>query len=136
MKKYIVTLMLAIAGSCAAWAEDMVACVIVELNSAENMALALGEKPKVQFDGDDVVITTANFEGAYKRADIVRFYFDEVPTGIKTMEADANRAHGEVYDMGGRKVASYDGTLDTTTLPAGVYVVKTAGGTTCKVTKK
>lgn len=136
MKKYIFTLLLAIAGVFTAWAEDVETCVIVEFKSGETLSLALSEKPKAQFEGNDLLLTSDNFEGRYTTTDIQRFRFEDVNTGIRVIEAAENASEGVIYDLDGRKVATYKGTIDSTTLPAGVYVVKTQGGQSFKVTKK
>lgn len=136
MKKYIFTLLLALVGTCAAWAEDTETCVIVEFKGGETMSIALSEKPKAQFDQNDLVLTSDSFEGRYATTDIKRFYFEDVAVGIKVIEAAENCSNGEIYDIEGRKVGSYNGTINSTTLPQGVYVVKTQSGKSFKVTKK
>lgn len=136
MKKYIFTLLLAIAGVFTAWAEDVETCVIVEFKSGETLSLALSEKPKAQFEGNDLLLTSEKFEGRYATTDIKRFHFEDQSVGIKVIEAADNVSEGVIYDLDGRKVATYKGTIDSTTLPAGVYVVKTQGGQSFKVTKK
>lgn len=82
------------------------------------------------------MLSSETFEGRYTTTDIKRFYFDEVVVGIKVIEAADNLSEGEIYDANGRKVANYKGTIDSTTLPMGVYVVKTKSGKAFKVTKK
>lgn len=136
MKKYIITLLLAIVGTFSAWADGVKTCVVVEFKSGETLALALEDQPKAQFEQNDLVLTSAEFEGRYTTTDVKRFYFDEKETAIKTIEANDNRSNGEIYDIEGRKVGSYNGTIDATTLPQGVYVVKTQSGKSFKVTKK
>lgn len=136
MKKYIFTLLLAIAGFITAYAQNAETCVIVEFKSGETLALALTDKPKAQFEANDLVLSSETFEGRYTTTDIKRFYFDEVVVGIKVIEAADNLSEGEIYDANGRKVANYKGTIDSTTLPMGVYVVKTKSGKAFKVTKK
>lgn len=100
------------------------------------MSIALSEKPKAQFDQNDLVLTSDNFEGRYATTDIKRFYFEDIAVGIKVIEAADNRSNGDIYDLEGRKVGSYDGTINSTALPQGVYVVKTQSGKSFKVTKK
>lgn len=136
MKKYIFTLLLAIAGVFSAWADGVKTCVVVEFKSGETIALALDEQPKAQFEQNDLILTSQNFEGRYATTDVKRFYFDEKETAIKTVEADDDRNSGVIYDTEGRKVGSYKGTIDAATLPQGVYVVKTQSGKSFKVTKK
>lgn len=135
MKKYLFTLLLALVSTIAAWAEPIETCVIVEFKSGETVAIALSAKPKAQFEASDLVLTSEKFEGRYATADIKRFYFDEVDTAIKAIEADT-KTTGAIYDLEGRKVGSFAGSIDSTTLPTGVYVIKTDGGKSFKVTKK
>lgn len=135
MKKYIFSLLLAIAGVMTAFAEDVKTYVVVEFKSCELLKLALSDKPKAEFKENNLVLTAENFEGSYTTADIKRFYFEDVADGIKAIDADKQSA-GDIYDLNGRKVASYKGTIDATTLPEGVYVVKTLSGKSFKVVKK
>lgn len=135
MKKYIFSLLLAIAGVMTAFAEDVKTYVVVEFKSSELLKLALSDKPKAEFKENNLVLTAENFEGSYTTADIKRFYFEDIADGIKAIDADKQSA-GDIYDLNGRKVASYKGTIDATTLPEGVYVVKTQSGKSFKVVKK
>ena len=135
MKKYIFSLLLAIAGVMTAFAEDVKTYVVVEFKSSELLKLALSDKPKAEFKENNLVLTADNFEGSYTTADIKRFYFEDIADGIKAIDADKQSA-GDIYDLNGRKVASYKGTIDATTLPEGVYVVKTQSGKSFKVVKK
>lgn len=136
MKKYFFTLLLAVAGTISAMAENVETCVIVEFKSGETISLALSEKPKAQFEQNDLVLTSEKFEGRYATTDIKRFYFEDLDTAIKAITADDAKTSGTIYDLEGRKVATFEGTIDSTTLPQGVYVIKTDGGKSFKVTKK
>lgn len=137
MKKYLLTLLLAVIGTISVAAQQLETCVIVEFKNGETLALALAEKPKAQFEGTSLQLVSETFEGTYITADIKRFYFDDIEAAIKTITADENSmSRGTIYDINGRKVASYNGTIDSTTLPQGVYVVKTEAGKGFKVTKK
>lgn len=135
MKKYLFTLLLAIVGTISAMAQSVETCVIVELKNGEKVTIALSEKPKAQFENTDLLLTSEKFEGRYSTTDIKRFYFEDVETGI-TQIADEAKTNGVIYDIEGRKVGTFKGTIDSTSLPVGVYVVKTEGGKTFKVTKK
>lgn len=117
-------------------AESVETCVIVEFKSGETISLALSEKPKAQFEQNDLVLTSEKFEGRYATTDIKRFYFEDLDTAIKAITADDAKTSGTIYDLEGRKVATFEGTIDSTTLPQGVYVIKTDGGKSFKVTKK
>lgn len=136
MKKYFFTLLLAIVGTLSAMAENVETCVIVEFKSGETISLALSEKPKAQFEQTDLVLTSEKFEGRYATTDIKRFYFEDLDTAIKAITADDAKTNGTIYDLEGRKVGTFEGTIDSTTLPQGVYVIKTEGGKSFKVTKK
>ena len=51
--------------------------------------------------------------------------------------ADAEKkSAGSIYDTHGRKVADYEGSIDTINLQKGVYVVKTKSGESFKMLKK
>lgn len=136
MKKIILTLILGIVSMASVMAQDIQTCVVVELKSGETLALALSQKPMAQFEQNDLVLTSEKFEGRYATADIKRFYFDDLDTAVKSIEADNTKTSGIIYDINGREVGKFDGAIDSTTLPLGVYVIKTQGGKTFKVTKK
>lgn len=136
MKKYVYTLILALVGTFSAWAQDTETCVVVEFKSGETVALALSEKPKAQFEQNDIVIVSENYEGRYTVTDVKRFYFDEFNTGIKTVEAVDRNSKGVIYDTAGREVGKYEGTINAANLAVGTYVVKTEGGNVFKVVKK
>lgn len=136
MKKFFLTLVLSVLGM-VAWADDNAQnCVIIEFHNGETMAIALSHQPKVTFENDDLVLTAEDVESRYTRSDVHRFYFELTVDGIKVIAAADQASSGDVYDLNGRKVGHYDGTLDSTTLPYGVYVVKTTTGKSFKVIKK
>lgn len=135
MKKYICTLLFAFAGVASVLAENVKTCIILELKSSEKFSIALSDKPKAQFEGTDLLLTSATFEGRYATADIKRFYFEDVANAIKTIDA-AEKTNGTIYDLNGRMISTFQGTIDSTTLPAGVYIIKTESGKSFKVTKK
>lgn len=135
MKKYICTLLLAFAGVATALAEDVKTYIIVEFKTSEKLTIALSDKPKAQFEGSDLLLTAETFEGRYATADIKRFYFEDIASGIKTIDGEKD-ANGIIYDLNGRMVSTFNGTIDSTTLPTGVYVIKTESGKSFKVTKK
>lgn len=136
MKKYFLTIFLSLVSVFSVWADGVKTCVVVEFKSGETLALALEDQPKALFEQNNLVLTSANFESRYITTDVKRFYFDEVDTAIKAVEADDNSSNGTIFDIEGRMVGSYKGTIDTTTLPQGVYVVKTQSGKNFKVTMK
>lgn len=135
MKKYICALLLAFAGVASALAEDVKTYIVVEFKTSETLTIALSDKPKAQFEGTDLLLTAATFEGRYATADIKRFYFEDIASAIKTLDA-AEKTNGNIYDLNGRQVSTFKGNIDSTTLPAGVYVIKTESGKSFKVTKK
>ena len=135
MKKYICTLLLAFVGVASALAEDVKTYIVVEFKTSETLTIALSDKPKAQFEGTDLLLTAATFEGRYATADIKRFYFEDIANGINTIDA-VEKMEGSIYDLNGRKVSTFKGTIDSTTLPTGVYVIKTKSGKSFKVTKK
>lgn len=109
---------------------------MVEFKSGELISLALSERPKAQFEQNELVLTSDSFEGRYTTTDVKRFYFEEVAVGIQLIEASDHLSEGEIYDASGRKVGTYKGTIDATSLPQGIYVVKAKSGASFKVTKK
>lgn len=136
MKKILFTLLLTLVGTASAWAEDMLNCVIMEFQNGEKLSIALKDNPKATFEEGDLVLVAENFEGRYATTDIKRFYFDEVAAGIKAIEAADKKSKGAIYDTAGRKVGTYEGNIDSNSLPFGTYVVKTESGKSFKVIKK
>lgn len=134
--KYLLTILLSLVATVSAMAETVKTYVIVEFKSGETLALALEANPKASFADNTLVLTATDFESTYQIADIHRFYFSELPEGVKTLEAADKKSAGVIYDTAGRKVASYAGSINATSLPTGSYIVKTESGHTFKVTKK
>ena len=137
MKKYLFTLFIALCGifNCQA-KNDMVECVIVELQNGETLSLALKYTPKVQFESEQVLITAGDFEATYERSLLHRFYFKMDIDGIHAIADAEKKSAGSIYDTHGRKVADYEGSIDTINLQKGVYVVKTKSGESFKMLKK
>ena len=92
MKKYLFTLFIALCGifNCQAQ-NDMVECVIVELQNGETLSLALKYTPKVQFESEQVLITAGDFEATYERSLLHRFYFKMDIDGIHAIADDKQR---------------------------------------------
>ena len=137
MKKYLFTLFIALSGifNCQAQ-NDMVERVIVELQNGETLSLALKYTPKVQFESEQVLITAGDFEATYERSLLHRFYFKMDIDGIHAIADAEKKSAGSIYDTHGRKVADYEGSIDTINLQKGVYVVKTKSGESFKMLKK
>ena len=137
MKKYLFTLFIALCGifNCQAQ-NDMVECVIVELQNGETLSLALKYTPKVQFESEQVLITAGDFEATYERSLLHRFYFKKDVDGIHAITDAENICAGTIYDTHGRKVADFNGAIDEATLQQGVYIVKTKSGESFKMMKK
>ena len=137
MKKYLFTLFIALCGIFNGQAQnDMVECVIVELQNGETLSLALKYTPKVQFESEQVLITAGDFEATYERSLLHRFYFKMDIDGIHAIADAEKKSAGSIYDTHGRKVADYEGSIDTINLQKGVYVVKTKSGESFKMLKK
>lgn len=137
MKRHFLALIVAICGIFSAYAQsELVDCVIVELNNGETLSLALRHTPKVQFESENVLITAGNFEATYERSLLHRFYFKMDTDGIHAIADAEHKGAGSIYDTHGRKVADFDGAIDTESLPMGVYIVKTKSGKSFKILKK
>ena len=137
MKKYLFTLFIDLCGifNCQAQ-NNLVECVIVELQNGETLSLALKYTPKVQFESEQVLITAGDFEATYERSLLHRFYFKMDIDGIHAIADAEKKSAGSIYDTHGRKVADYEGSIDTINLQKGVYVVKTKSGESFKMLKK
>ena len=136
MKKYIFTILTALVTSVAAWADEVKDCVIFEFRNGETMSIALCRTPKAVFDKEELVITAEDFEGRYERKSIQRFFFKQDVDGIHAISSADKLSSGDIYDMNGRKVGHFEGSIEASSLPVGVYVVKTASGESFKMLKK
>lgn len=134
MKRHILSLLMPLCGILGAHAQqDLVDCVIVELNNGESLSLALRHTPKATFENNFVVMTAGDFKAAYDKALLNRFYFKKDVDGIHAIADAENVCKGSIYDTHGRKVADFEGTIDSATLQKGVYIVKTTSGKSFKV---
>lgn len=112
--------------------------------TAQNFVLE--ERPVVTFPGQNMLIKTSDFETTVERYDIKSMDFIDEVTGIEDI-AEGEKiisylngivtAEGMIYlyDMSGRQRLAGNGSLDTTTLPSGVYVVRTINQS-LKIVKK
>ena len=134
--------------------------VWVEQNDGSKQGFLFADKPKITYEADSLVFTTADATTKFPVADLKRLYFDnDIVLSIGTVKAGsadkivrATREGAElsgyaagaavaVYDLNGRlfqqlKVRQ-DGTLavNLSALPQGVYVIKTEK-TTIKIQKR
>ena len=137
MKKYLFTLIIALCGIFNARAQqDLVDCVVVELNNGETLSLALRHTPKATFENDLVVVTAGDFQASYEKTLLHRFYFKKEVDGIHAITDAENICTGTIYDTHGRKVADFEGSIDEATLQQGVYIVKTKRGESFKMLKQ
>lgn len=140
------------------WAADLVTTLIVLTKDNAQHQFALPDKPKVSFEGKNLIVVSDKTTTTFVLSDVVRFtYKDLDPSGIQEVYIkDTNvsledgmlvvsqvKANSNVcvYSLDGRLVRQLAvkraGTyrLNLSSLPFGVYLVKT-GSLTYKITKR
>lgn len=140
------------------WAADLVTTLIVLTKDNAQHQFALPDKPKVSFEGKNLIVVSDKTTTTFALSDVVRFtYKDLDPSGIQEVYIkDTNvsledgmlvvsqvKANSNVcvYSLDGRLVRQLAvkraGTyrLNLSSLPFGVYLVKT-GSLTYKITKR
>lgn len=140
------------------WAADLVTTLIVLTKDNAQHQFALPDKPKVSFEGKNLIVVSDKTTTTFALSDVVRFtYKDLDPSGIQEVYIkDTNvsledgmlvvsqvKANSNVcvYSLDGRLVRQLAvkraGTyrLNLSSLPFGIYLVKT-GSLTYKITKR
>ena len=140
------------------WAANLVTTLIVLTKDNAQHQFALPDKPKVSFEGKNLIVVSDKTTTTFALSDVVRFtYKDLDPSGIQEVYIkDTNvsledgmlvvsqvKANSKVcvYSLDGRLVRQLAvkraGTyrLNLSSLPFGVYLVKT-GSLTYKITKR
>ena len=140
------------------WAADLVTTLIVLTKDNAQHQFALPDKPKVSFEGKNLIVVSDKTTTTFALSDVVRFtYKDLDPSGIQEVYIkDTNvsledgmlvvsqvKANSNVcvYSLDGRLVRQLAvkraGTyrLNLSSLPFGVYLVKT-GSLTYKITQR
>lgn len=125
-----------IVGQTLAWAEG--SALLITFKDGRTAAYVLSQKPTLTFGDATLNIATEDASTEYQRADISKFGFvdaDEV-SGIGQLTQGSTqfeyrngviRATGgsvQVYSLNGQLLTSGGSTVQVSTLPAGVYVVK------------
>lgn len=140
------------------WAADLVTTLIVLTKDNAQHQFALPDKPKVTFEGNNLLVTSDKTTASFALSDVVRFTYQDIdPSGIQEVYSKDTGVSFEdgvlvisqikanstvcVYSLDGRLVrqlaAKRAGTyrLNLSSLPFGVYLVKT-GSLTYKITKR
>lgn len=140
------------------WAADLVTTLIVLTKDNAQHQFALPDKPKVSFEGKNLIVVSDKTTTTFALSDVVRFtYKDLDPSGIQEVyikETNVSLEDGMlvvsqvkansnvcVYSLDGRLVRQLAvkraGTyrLNLSSLLFGVYLVKT-GSLTYKITKR
>ena len=114
--------------------------MIVSFKSGEKVSFVVSEKPEVSFDGDKFRVTTTKSSFDYLRSEIDDFQFEEISTGIESLEYVGNGVV-TIYDISGHIVATQKGgstkvaKLLIDSFKPGMYIIK-IGNQTIKYLKK
>lgn len=158
MKKSItiIALLLTVFLSAANAADDNI--LVVQMRDGTRDVYQLVSKPKLVYEGSQVVVKSGNTETRYERSAVRNLNFGENSTGVTsitkrtfcfTVTDDAVMINGadaggtvSVYGVSGCLIetakVSADGTvrISLDTRPAGVYLINIYGYKTIKVTKR
>ena len=128
---------------------------LLELKAGGKLILAFSESPKLSFDGDTVEILSAAQSAKFATADVSRLSFQNTTSianvglgggigvngGMIAARGITPRSTVTVFDTSGMALlkadtdASGNASLDTSSLPSGVYIVK-AGTASIKFVKQ
>lgn len=146
-KTLISTIILFALGIATGYAENKVKALVVELTSGETATFILEEKPRLTFTGEELMITSGEYETVYPLASLQRYTFKSVEASGMTQPADntptmtqtAGHMRLDGLDPGTRiKTFSVNGilvasdvadsngsaTISVNNLPKGVYIIK------------
>lgn len=150
---------LALAGSLLSASATEQHLLTIIFHDGHKCSYALVDRPKVTFDSNTLYVKAESMEDDFVLKDVNKFVFTTgTPTSIASVDANEYRfsfTDGEnvvleghaagttvrLYDTAGKSVgttkADSDGraTISLAGLPAGIYVISTADGTTYKVIK-
>lgn len=102
--------------------------LVVESASPQNYELTAVKDITFSDEGISVNLTNGQSKSfAYSSFDELRFSLSTTPTAIKGITEDAVPEGGEVFDLQGRKVATFKGngeTFSSLSLPKGIYIVR------------
>lgn len=135
------------AALCTGAAQAAPTALKLHLADGSTVGYILNQKPRITFGADDMTVTTADATAAYRRDEIESMSFAEAPStgigdireypgGVLRFTGSEIAAHGaaiEVYTTGGYLAASGYGTISTTSLAPGLYIVR-AGSQSLKIT--
>lgn len=140
------------------WANDLITTLVVLTKDNAQHQFALPDKPKISFEGNNLLVSSDKTTATFALSDVIRFTYQDIDaSGIQEVYSkDAGVSFEDgvlvvsqikanstvcVYSLDGRLVhqlaAKRAGTyrLNLSSLPFGVYLVKT-GSLTYKITKR
>ena len=153
MKKILLSLLLMLAATASAWADEG---VIVQTTDGEEVGYIFDNEPVFTYEGDNLVVTSADANATYPMDEVAKVYFGDIAnTGVAEVAnkqvvrfvQDGVELSGfaagtavSVYDLNGRLVSSLrtraDGTLNVSLAACepGIYIIK-ADKSTLKIKK-
>lgn len=148
MKKALIsTLILCALTMAAGHAENKAEALVIELASGETATFILEERPRLTFTGEELTITSGDYETSYPLASLQRYTFKFAESSGITQSADKSqtitqtaghiRLDGlspgtqiKTFSVNGILVASDaadsngSATISVSNLPKGVYIIK------------
>lgn len=138
-------------------AEDADSKLVVWKSDGSKVTYTLSEQPKTTFTSEGVVITTSTVSVAYPLAQIVKYTYEGITSGIESVKNDGGELVSQdgynfrfsnlkedtlvqIYSVNGSLISTYksEGKQITISLgdhANGVYIIK-VGGTSYKVIKR
>ncbi len=127
MKKFLLTLIVALASFNSIFAGDYDYLIVQKADGTKQSFTAVGLK--LTFENGNLVATSGGSSATFSLADLQKMFFSSEPAGIKELTDDANQAV-VVYTASGQAVGQYQNLKEAQSrMQRGLYIVKTASGT-------
>ena len=119
----------------------------VELTDGKAEYFKLAENPVMTFEGENVRIASTSLTSDYPRVDVVSMTFVDASAGIEapaqgvtvySYDGTTFRCPGNditVYDLQGVRLADTADSVNVSSFPSGIYVIRT-NNKSIKITKK
>lgn len=115
-------------------------CMVVYLKSGDQVRFLVSEKPQITFENDVLRISSNTSTIDYIRSDVDEFYFEEIETGIETLEYVGDGVVS-IFDMSGQLITTLRGETPQVakfllnSFKPGLYIIK-IGNQSIKYLKK
>lgn len=109
--------------------------LVLTLTDKTTQTFWLDDEPAVTFGATDLTVTTKSTTYTVARNQVNTFTFTEASAeGINLVGTITSTGMNRLFDLNGRMLQ--EGEINTSNLPAGNYVLRTANGKSVKILKK